>query len=285
MGIASLILNQVIDDLTGVASTFDISTFRSELNALGGVMRTNMFQVEIAVPPFLSNIDSRTLTFFCMATNLPGINLVAKQVQRYGYGPLEKMPFGFDNADISLNFIGDADGVILNFFNDWMRGAVEVSSDSGPNSPVQGRPNQSAPMNPYLVNYKENYQSEVSINVFDSTGNNLAYNVNLNNAFPISVGEIYLNWGNLDNFMIIPVRFSFVDTSYSTNGPGGLLQLVSNGLSYLENYVGGQIATSTLSQTVDATSSSISGITSTPLSPLPGFPVSSNYNQGISFTQ
>jgi hypothetical protein len=272
IGIDGLSIGADISTGTFSDGTFNISAFRSQIDSLGGVLRTNHFQVQIGVPPFLQSsvVNVETLSFFCKATTLPGIALVTKNVQRYGYGPLQKMPMGFENPEITLNFIADASGVILNFFNDWLRSAVEVSSDQGPNSPPMSRPNNSAPMLPWFVNYKENYQTDIAINIFDSAGN-VAYTVNLNEAFPVAVGDIYVDWGDEDHYMIVPVKFNFTDTFYSTTGffPD-LTGILATGLSYTESFIGGVVASSTIASTIDNTTSNL------------GFPTNNSDNQTIS---
>jgi hypothetical protein len=283
LGLADFFTNTIEQGISNPSGAFNISTFRSHIDGLGGVMRTNMFQVEVNPPGFLRTLDAQTLSFFCMATNLPGVKLISKSVQRYGYGPLEKMNMGFDNSDITLNFIGDAGGNILNFFTDWIRGEVEIASDVGPNDTVKGRPNQAVAMKPYRVNYKKNYETQITINVFDSTGKNIAYNVTLNKACPTEIDPIFIKWNPSDEFMIIPVRFSFLDTSYYSI-PIGFPQISPNGLSYTEHSLGGAISSSVISQTVTDTSNILAPAGST-LDNNPGTFSSGGFTFGPAFTQ
>lgn len=226
-------ITKFIRNIVGSGSKFDIGTFRSHLDDFGGPARPSLFRVQINLPGFLnrSNITTRSLTFFCQSTTLPGVRLASKQVQRYGIGPLEKMPIGFEFDDLSLTFIADADGNILNFFKDWTRSIVEYSSEGVPGSIPSNR-NPGMNSMPYYVNYKNTYQTQVDIITYapDSTE---GYAVSLLGAFPVDIGDVVLNWGAQDQIMLIPVRFSFIDSAWTGNpsSAGGFISNVASVLT------------------------------------------------------
>lgn len=200
----------------GTVVNFDISAFRATVDAFGGIARPSLFRAEIVIPSYLRNFDMSTeaLTFWCMATTIPGVRIASRQVQRYGIGPLEKMPVGFEFDDIQLVFLGDMNCNILNFFKDWTRSVIEYSSEGVPSS-IPNSPNFGMPTaKPYYLNYKTNYQTQVGVATFDSTGLDRTYNMELLGAFPIDIGDVILNWGAIDQVMQIPVRMSFIDAAF-----------------------------------------------------------------------
>ena len=64
----------------------------------------------------------------------------------------------------------------------------------------------------YEVNYKDDYSTNIDIYVFDNTGG-LTHTVTLFDAFPNSLNDINLDWGNQNSAMKITVGFTFRDWS------------------------------------------------------------------------
>lgn len=237
-------INNVITSL-GTASKFDISAFRSQLDNFGGIARPSLFRVLITVPSFMSGIvTTQNLSFFCQATTLPGVRIASKPVQRYGIGPLEKMPVGFEFDDLALNFIADANGNILNFFKDWSRSIVEYSSEGVPSSvPSNANKGMSGAL-PYYVNYKQQYQTQIDIITYAPTSQQ-GYSVSLLGAFPVDIGDVVLNWGQQDSLMLVPIRFSFIDMAWSgsstNNGffatPSSLVNSINSTVATINNTI------------------------------------------------
>jgi hypothetical protein len=193
-----------------------------------------------------TGINTQTLTFFCEGTNLPGVRINTAQVRRYGVGPKEHMPMNHAFDSLSLNIIADAQGNMLRFFRDWTRSIVEYANENGPGDPASTTPNRG--MNtalPYYVNYKQNYEAQVTIVIFSPDGQSEAFSMSLIHAFPTDLGDISLNWGSTDQLMTIPVRFSFMDVAYADPAPGSYAAQ-GNGLSLFQTFVKGVTATQSI---------------------------------------
>lgn len=197
---------------TQSVGTFNISNFRSRIDSLGGVAKTSLFRVEIPVPFDIEHegkINAETLSFLVASVNFPGMRITSHPIQRYGQGPSEDMPTGFVTGSCDMNIIGDADGYILRFFKDWMRGIVEFQSTQGgveTNKTISG-------MTPFHMNYKKNYETQITIVIYDQSGSQ-SYKVTLTKAFPVNLSDMYFSWSNTDQIMYIPIRFSFFDLAF-----------------------------------------------------------------------
>ena len=144
---------------------FDIEEFKSTIGSRG-VLPTNLFLVTIT--PFSREIntamnretlDARTLSFFCMKTSLPGIDLALQDNLPLGTGPVENFPYKAIFTDIELQFIGDAKGQILSFFHNWMNTIVKFD-DRQANKLF------------YRVAYKDNYFCNINITSCFTTSSN-----------------------------------------------------------------------------------------------------------------
>ena len=180
---------------------FDIEEFKSTIGSRG-VLPTNLFLVTIT--PFSREIntamnretlDARTLSFFCMKTSLPGIDLALQDNLPLGTGPVEYFPYKAIFTDIELQFIGDAKGQILSFFHNWMNTIVKFD-DRQANKLF------------YRVAYKDNYFCNINITVFDHQSEKIL-EYSLLDAFPYRVNQIDMDWNNTNSMMNIGVNFQY----------------------------------------------------------------------------
>ena len=180
---------------------FDIEEFKSTIGSRG-VLPTNLFLVTIT--PFSREIntamnretlDARTLSFFCMKTSLPGIDLALQDNLPLGTGPVEYFPYKAIFTDIELQFIGDAKGQILSFFHNWMNTIVKFD-DRQANKLF------------YRVAYKDNYFCNINITVFDHQSEKIL-EYSLLDAFPYRVNQIDMDWNNTNSMMNIGVNFHY----------------------------------------------------------------------------
>lgn len=198
-----------------MAEGFNVNDFRAEVNKKG-ILKNNKFFVRMYAPRGFANSGSpealtlsntvRFLEFWCEATNIPGVSLNTTEVRRYGYGNIEKKPYVTMNNDITMSFIGDADGTIWTYFQQWLRLIVNYDMRNGIINPTGILPNQA----PFELAYKEDYAVDIHISVFDDMGNE-SIHVVLREAYPIFVGDIQLNWGDTNSLMRVPVTFTVYD--------------------------------------------------------------------------
>ena len=180
---------------------FDIEEFKSAIGTRG-VLPTNLFLVTIT--PFSSEIkaamnretlDHRSLSFFCMKTSLPGVDLALEANMPLGTGPVENFPHRAIFTDIELQFIGDAKGQILSFFHNWLNTIVDF--DDRRSNPKF-----------YRVAYKDSYVCNINITVFDHQSDKIL-EYRLLDAFPYRINQIDMDWNNTNSMMNIGVNFQY----------------------------------------------------------------------------
>jgi hypothetical protein len=153
--------------VTGGRKSFNIANFRSELNK-NEVLPSHSYLVTFA--PFrlgseanapLSEFvryNSNKLIFRCESVILPTIQVLEEEnIRRYGYGPVEKVPYGMQFNDLTLTWLVDKRSELIDFFHQWMNTIVlyETSGISSLKN-VSDRPG----LNNYLgyeVGYKDEY--------------------------------------------------------------------------------------------------------------------------------
>lgn len=187
---------------------FNIREFQSNISSLG-YLQTNAYEVYFPLPSILAgktytvstgteaSFDSATriLTTRADRVSLPGVNLLTSEVFRDGIGTSEKKPFNAQFTDLTVQFIGDKEGVIWSMFDNWIN---SIYSFSG--SETEG--------SKYTFNYKNEYSTYMLLKVFNKYGNSVI-DIRFERLFPVSIVEIPLSWQDRSNMMRIQVVFNY----------------------------------------------------------------------------
>lgn len=167
-----------------------VSSFKKEL------ARPSRFDVFLPVPPimapFYKNIN-RQLQFRCEVTELPGRSFGVTQ-RKFGSAPVEKFPSQTEYSDIQMTFIVGGDMSERLFFDQWM--------------------DLINPSYSYNFRYKTEYAVDIAITQYDMQ-NKVTYKSVLINAFPVSVGQLDLDW-TADNYHRLPVMFAYTKWEQGT---------------------------------------------------------------------
>ena len=179
-----------------------INDFKSSFTT--DLARPSRFDVNIATPlvmiPYLG--DAKNLTYRCENAQLPGRTFATAE-QRIGSNPVEKYPYLTTYNDIDLTFIVDDDMTEKVFFDNWL----EL-------------------INPSLTfnyQYKSNYATVITVNQYD-VSNQLSYQVDLFDAYPVSMNQLDLDWSS-DGTHKLVVTFAY--TRWSNNSLQNLGQRVA----------------------------------------------------------
>lgn len=193
---------------------FKLQEFKADLFKRGTVSNHN-FMVNMTVPEYLrGQYKAERISIRCEATNLPGISLASLDgPPRYGYGPIESVPYNVIYDQIPLTFIMDRDSEVHKFFYDWMNCIVNFgrSSTSGSLSEVTNR--NGAQFRTYEVGYKDKYAVDTSIQVFNEQHRKII-EAKMFKSYPKSVTPIDLGWDQTDSIMKLQVSFTFREYSY-----------------------------------------------------------------------
>lgn len=140
----------------------------------------------------------------------PGVQLATTGIRRYGAGPIERIAYSAAFNDIQVSFIGDARGIIHQFFYFWMRSIVgfhDLPRWSASNDPLHE-------FKPYQVGYRQDYSTTIDIITYDEIQEKIG-TVKLYNAYPVALGELTRSWANINDLVRIPITFTYTHWSYS----------------------------------------------------------------------
>lgn len=196
---------------------FNIEEFKSVIDKNNGILRTNKFLVQFPPPPILIDDSSmfRDLEYFAEQITLPGVNLSAHDVRRYGYGPIEKRPISHSFTDLSVMFILDGNSNIHRLMHKWISAISPFDMRDGIAQNNAG---------PYLLNYRNEYITDLNITVFNEQGDDTeSIKLIIREAFPMAIADGQFNWSEFNNHARMTVQFSFIDW-YLEKTPGNLIK-------------------------------------------------------------
>jgi hypothetical protein len=175
------------------------------------VARPNRFDVMIPVPIQLMAYygTAKNLTFRCEAAELPSVTY--ETFEQKIYGPTEKYPHQKNYNESTFTFMVSDDMSEKVFFDAWME-LINPSST-------------------YDFPYKRDYATEITVNQYDANGD-ISYSISLDDAFPVSVNQLDLDWGTIDNYHRLSVVFVYKDWSNKSVENLGM-GLLTQGLSSL----------------------------------------------------
>lgn len=173
---------------------FDLSELISQTGKDGAPLQSAHFQVRLTKPSGV-NIEGTTefLSFYTLATNLPGVGFELMPVKRHGYGLEEKRPVSVNFNQIGLNVLVDGRADVIKFFQKWFEHISKFRSDDE---------------NYSLYAYPDTYETTLEIIIYDSTGNKkITYK--MLNAWPATVEDVSMAWDANEQFMIMPINIVY----------------------------------------------------------------------------
>ena len=207
---------------------FSINEMLSAVNSVGGLSKASKFMVTITRPT-TANVGradrgpvivggAENLSFLCDSAYLPGLGYQTDEIRMSGYGNVEKRPYATIFQDIPLTFYSDADGSVFKYFHAWMQSIFAFNDAANPNGTVKG-----LPMNSFQ--YPSEYYGVVEIihmNEINTTkeSDNTIVKYQLLEAYPISIGDIQVDWNMNDQILKIPVTFAYTNWTSTTLDQG-----------------------------------------------------------------
>jgi len=175
------------------------------------VARPYRFDVQIPIPIKLMAYygTAKNLTFRCESAELPSVTY--ETFEQKIYGPTERYPHQKNYNESTFTFMVSDDMSEKLFFDAWME-LINPSST-------------------YDFPYKMDYATEITVNQYDMNGN-ISYSISLDDAFPISVNQLDLDWSHIDGYHKLSVVFVY--KTWSTKSVTELgLGLLTQGLGSL----------------------------------------------------
>lgn len=202
-----------------VTSGFDIKGFRADI-LKNGLVSSNSYKVKFY--PFRANGGNSTLnkladslssrlTFRCENVLLPTVSLLQEEnIRRYGYGPVEKVPYGVQFNEVTLTFIEDQFSDINNFFYQWLNTIVNYESSGGQMRRDVGRetlPSYSA----YEVGYRDSYaMPKLDIEIYNYSRKVITV-YSLYEVFPTDIQSVNLSYADENQTLKMTVTLAFTD--------------------------------------------------------------------------
>ena len=199
---------------------FDINSFRSEI-INNDILPSHSYLVTFApfrtgfpenapLTDFVTN-KRNTLLLRCENVVLPTPSLLEEEnIRRYGYGPVEKVPYGVQFSDVSMTWIVDSNSEIIEFFHQWMNTIVMHDS---PNSLMRGTTVRTGldQYLPFEVGYKDGYANPiVRIYVYNRQQETVT-EYEMYDVFPMNLQSINLSWADENQLQKLTVTFAYTN--------------------------------------------------------------------------
>jgi len=181
-----------------MALTFNVADFQSVIQKRGGLVQPNRYSVYITNPEklYARGLD-KDFPLLIEATSLPSRSMATADNKTYG--PLRKIARESIYADLSMTFILTQDMVIKNYFDNWLN-LIQTDFQYDPS-------------------YYDDYTTDIymallpieqhSIIPAIATGEHNYYTIKIEEAFPISVGDIALSSADVNTYAKLQVTFAY----------------------------------------------------------------------------
>jgi hypothetical protein len=170
-----------------------------------GLMTTNRFSVEFALPSIIRTIDYlgdlRTVAMQCEGLTLPGMSISTQQARTYG--EFREMPYErtFDNITMTFMVDNSMDSKFL--FDTWINSIQD---------PVTRQ-----------FNYYNEYTTDIDIFV-DDRDDESRYNVKLYECYPKSVAQINMDYASRDVMKLqVSMNYRYWRSDKVIEGSSGLV--------------------------------------------------------------
>ena len=187
---------------------FNVRDMVAKMSERGGLVKSSKFNVNIVKAPVVLDED---LKFYCTSAVLPGITYQTDEIRVAGYGNIEKRPYASIFQEVMLEFHCDNDGRVFDFFHQWSQSVFNFNNKT----PLGGQTARGLSKGTFA--YPKDYFGTIILTVFDETkkdaeaqedGNQvIAYH--LEEAYPLSIGDMQVSWDQSDQLLKLPVLFTF----------------------------------------------------------------------------
>lgn len=209
---------------TGSASkqVFDINSFRSEI-INQDVLPSHSYLVTFSpfrlgfkenqpLTDFVVN-KRNTLVMRCENIILPTPSLLEEEnIRRYGYGPVEKIPYGVQFSDVAITWLVDKNSEIIDFMHQWMNTIV---MHDAPNANMSQTPDVQrdglGEYSPFEVGYKDGYANPIVRVYVYNRQNETVTEYEMFDVFPMNIQSVNLSWAEENNIQRLTVNFAYTN--------------------------------------------------------------------------
>ena len=173
----------------------NINDFKATLK--GGGARANQFQVTMPFPGFAAvGGETRTMSYLCQATNLPGMTIGEVDVKFRGRSLYIAGERTFENWTTTI--MNDTDFMLRNAFERWMNAINSMSDNSGLENP-------------------SDYMVDAYVDQLDRAGQ-VIKSYTFRGMWPLTIGNIDVAYATNDEVETFDVtyRYQFFETNTTT---------------------------------------------------------------------
>lgn len=209
---------------TTTSQRFDIRSFRTEILE-NGVLPSHSYLVTFS--PFRTGFPENTpLTQFitqkrntlvlrCESIILPTPSLLEEEnIRRYGYGPVEKIPYGVQFSDVTMTWLVDKNSELIDFMHQWMNTIVMHDSPSTMMTPSLNPDEQRLDLtnySPFEVGYKDSYANPIVRIYVYNRQNQTVIEYEMYDVFPMNIQSMNLSWADENQDQKLTVTFAYTN--------------------------------------------------------------------------
>lgn len=205
----------------GLKETFNINSFLSEV-INNDVLPSHSYLVTFS--PFRTGYDENklltdfvinkrnTLMMRCESIILPTPSLLEEEnIRRYGYGPVEKVPYGVQFSDVSMTWLVDSNSEIIDFMHQWMNTIVMHDSPGANMAQSSEKRGGLGGYRPFEVGYKDGYTNPiVRVYVYNRQLQTVT-EYEMFDVFPMNIQSMNLAWSDENQVQKLTVNFAYTN--------------------------------------------------------------------------
>lgn len=197
--------------MASIPTSFDIGAFKANIFPKNIIKSTN-YNVFFTGSGLNNNIIYRT-----ERVELPDVSLDTEKIRRYGYGPIQDVPFRPVFQPLRITLIAPADtttGIVelvkkISGTTPFVDKSYSMTNSNNMNISVAGGsflPKAS----PYEVAYKDDIKFTTNVSLFGVNGDTL-FTYIFNDCFLRSMSPIDLSWGATDQYVKVDMTIGYTD--------------------------------------------------------------------------
>ena len=169
-------------------SQWSVENFLAQVSN-SGLAKPNRFEVSIAVPKSMSDASmGQKVSMYCDQAILPYTRILTARQQIFGPPSFHPVGVEYNGEGISLQFYLDREMNIKRFFDRWVDSIVDRTT--------------------HTTNYQDRYLTPITISQLDEA-DSITYQVELIDAFPVSVQALQLDHNGSNQVHRLSVNFNF----------------------------------------------------------------------------
>jgi hypothetical protein len=195
---------------------FNVSTFKTGLSDINGPLKPSLYTVR-----FPGAVWDPSFEYLTERVELPDVSLDSEKIRRYGYGPLEDVPYRPVFQPLRVTIIAPSNekiGIVQ--LVKTLSGVAPFTTDannnpysmSSTNLNISGAGRKISPTaSPYEVAYKEDIVFGTQVSLFGVNGGAPLITYNFNDCFLRSMSPIDLSWGATDQYVKVDMTIGYTD--------------------------------------------------------------------------